>query len=95
MTERTEARIGVVIALVIMGLLFIFLISDAYAQQRAQQNDPSPRFQLLGRELLQTPNTSAPAKVFVYWDKVTRDEIVCFSGESRETLSCYRSGRQR
>lgn len=61
----------------------------------AQQNDPSPRFEILGRELLETPNSGSPAKVFVYRDKATGAEILCFSGEFRETLSCLLSGRNR
>jgi len=57
--------------------------------------DPSPRFELLGVERLPATHSGEPAKVFVYRDGATHDEIICFAGEMRETMSCYKSGRLR
>lgn len=73
----------------------VLTVAVLLAVGRAYTNDPSPRFRLLGRELLETPNNAAPAKVFVYQDRATGDEIICFSGELRETLSCLKTGRMR
>jgi hypothetical protein len=61
----------------------------------AATSDPSPRFELLGVETLAGNHTGQPAKVFVYKDKALNNEVLCFAGEMRETLSCFESGRLR
>lgn len=77
-----------------LGAALLFVLGVGLGLH-AQQPDPTPRFEMLGREELDGNKTGQPAKVFVYVDKAMHNEILCFAGEYRETLSCFESGRKR
>lgn len=77
-----------------MARLFCLLL---FAGLVIAQPDPSPRMVYLGKEDTAsfTDPTGAPGRVFYYVDKATGNEIICFAGINRETLSCLQSGRKR
>lgn len=63
---------------------------------KAGNGDPDPRMEYLGFEKLQQPDIQGqPTRVLFYKDRVTNDEIQCFTGTFRETMSCFPSGRKR
>jgi len=63
----------------------------------AQQPDPSPRVIYLGTERLPDEGgTTAPARVHFYLDRVTHNEVACFSQPiNQDAMSCVLTGRQR
>lgn len=62
----------------------------------AGNGDPDPRIEYLGTEIIQQPDIQGqPNRVFFYKDRVTNEEVQCYAGKFRETLSCFPSGRKR
>jgi hypothetical protein len=78
------------------ALMVTAILGIAGALLYAGVSDPSPRIVYLGEEYIKQPDIQGePARVFFYKDAATNDEIVCFTGNLRETLSCFKTGRIR
>lgn len=81
---------GILANLVIIFAIVLGAMFGARDAKAANAPDPQPRFVMLGEEHIGNSDIRGAVRAYVYVDRATRDEIICF-GE----YSCWKSGRQR